>query len=103
MKSVVQCGPGGCLLTPPELVYLEQQPMETYVGGQRYKQNCDEIHQTYPDDGTVTIVTRLDYKEPRAAPVYWPAGTEWVSAEPVMATPAKIRDIAENSLRCWFD
>jgi len=102
MRSIVQCGPGGCLLENPEQVYLELLPAEIYREGESYFQKYDEIHQSYPADGTVTIVRRMDYKEPRAAAVYWPAGTEWVSSEPVMATPAKIRDIAQNALSLWF-
>jgi hypothetical protein len=102
MRSVVQCGPGGCLLAEPTLVHLHSPKEQVLAGGQRYQQRWDEIHQTYADDGTVTIVRRVDYKEPRAAAVYWPYGEEWVSSDPVMATPAKIQDIAENSLKVWF-
>lgn len=102
MRSIVQCGPGGMLLTDPTLVHLASHSVEDYSEGQTYRQRFDEIHQTYPEDGTVTIVRRVDYKEPRAAAVYWPYGEQWVSAEPVMATPAKIRDIANNALARWF-
>lgn len=102
MRSVVQCGPGGCLQSAPELVHLVRHDVEVYEEGQKYQQATDEIHQSYPEDGTVTVVRRIEYKEPRAAPVYWPAGEKWISSEPVMATPAKIRDIAGRSLELWF-
>lgn len=102
MRSVVQCGPGGCLLADPTLVHLERHAREVYTEGQSYSQLCDEIHQSYPDDGTVTVVRRINYREPRAAAVYWPHGTDWVSSDPVMATPSKIEDIAQRSLNLWF-
>ena len=102
MRSVVQCGPGGYLLEEPTLVHLHSPREEIIKEGESYRQKFDEIHQSYADDGTITIVKRVDYKEPRAAAVYWPYGEQWVSSDPVMATPAKVKDIADNALRVWF-
>lgn len=102
MRSIVQCGPGGCLLAEPTLVHLNTRGEEVYGEGERYQQVFDEIHRSFPEDGTVTIVRRVDYKEAQAAAVYWPHGEEWVSSDPVMATPGKIRDIANYALRRWF-
>jgi len=102
MRSIVQCGPGGCLQAEPEQVLLRNGGMERYLEGMTYNMKHYEIHQSYPLNGTVTLVRRTDYLEPRAAAVYWPAGEEWVSSDPVMATPAKIRDIADRALETWF-
>lgn len=102
LSSIVQCGPGGRLLTEVEDCHLHRQKLEIYHEGQSYKQDSREIHQSYPEDGTVTLVRRIAYQPNRAARVYWPANEEWVSSEPVMATPEKIRNIADNALRTWF-
>lgn len=107
MRNTVQCGPGGRLLNEPTLVKLLPGREEIYIEGESYHQHFDEIHQSRPVDGTVTIVTRTSYngeEEPmRAAPVYWPAGEEWVSSEPLMATPVKIKDICDAALARWFN
>jgi hypothetical protein len=102
MRSIVQCGPGGCLLDDPTLVHLHSPSKHVLNEGDSYRQEWDEVHQTYADDGTVTIVRRVDYREPRAAAVYWPYGEQWVSSDPVIATPKKIQNIADNALRTWF-
>lgn len=101
-SSIVQCGPGGRLLTDVDLCHLHRGQLETYHEGQGYKQDSREIHQSLPEDGTVTLVRRISYQPARAARVYWPANEEWVSSEPIMATPEKIRRIADNTLRTWF-
>ncbi len=101
--SVLQCGPGGCIKTQPNTVYLARQPYEQYKIGDSYRQDHAEIHESSPLDGTVTLVRRVfDAGDVDHANVYWRKGTEWVSAEPRPATQGEIRIITGYALRQWF-
>jgi len=60
-----------------------------------------EIHQTQHDEGTVTIMRKHPTWN-ESARVFWPAGTQWVSAEPRAATAAEVHDITSNALQRWF-
>jgi hypothetical protein len=101
--SVLKCGAGNCERTPPESAFLFRQLEESYGEGHLYHQHADEIHDSAPDDGTVTLVTRHFTKEDvDHARVFWPSGTEWVSAEPRPATPAEVYEITSFALAMWF-
>ncbi len=102
MFSVLQCGPGGCIKTPPAGIYLRERPNESYGEGESYEQEAEEIHNSLPLDGTVTLVTRTFKADTEHARVFWPYGTEWVSAEPRTATIEEVKDITANALRRWF-
>jgi hypothetical protein len=100
--SVLQCGPGGCAKTQPTAVRLRKGRCESYQEGQTYRQRHDEIHQSIPEDGTVTLVTRTFREDTEHARVFWPNGTAWVSAEPRPATPAEVQEITGHALNRWF-
>jgi len=68
--------------------------------GDTYRQKPDVIHETDAQDGTVTII-RKEPTEDDSARVFWPAGTEWGSAEPRPATPDEVRLVAERALFRW--
>jgi len=101
-KQVIQCGPGGGLCGMPTDVLLHPAYEELYIEGQSYTQNAQEIHASRPADGTVTILTRTFREDTEHAAVYWPAGTEWGSAEPRPATPEEVAAITGNALSRWF-
>lgn len=96
-RSIIRCGVGGglvraeCGVEAPEQVFLRRSDIETYVAGQWYSQRADEIHESLPADGTVTIVERQFKADTEHARVYYQTPA-WVSAEPRAATP---REIAE--------
>lgn len=102
LGSTVTCGPGGCLQTNPQPCYLAPQARECYHEGQSYVQTTSEIHYSMPEDGTVTLVKRLDYRLVREANVYWPQGEQWVSSEPRLATKEEINRAVEKSFHRWF-
>ena len=73
---------------------------ERLLPGDTYRQAPDVIHETDAQDGTVTIIR----KEPTpddSARVFWPAGTEWGSAEPRRATADEVASIVAVALSRW--
>jgi hypothetical protein len=102
--QTLKCGAGGCLASaPPVRVELEGDPLEDYGEGEEYHQGHNEIHQSMPEDGTVTIIARHFRTDRDHARVFWPVGSEWGSAEPRDATPEEVRSITTNALRRWFE
>lgn len=94
-RDMLLCGTGN-LADDPQPVWLQpwysdnrpavHKPMSEY--SQRY----DEIHETFFEDGTVTLVRRRFVNEDRDhAYVYWERGAQFVSAEP---RAARIDEIA---------
>jgi len=102
VKGTIQCGAGGGECAPPANVWLEPQVMESYVEGDTYQQLANEIHESMPVDGTVTLINRTFHEDTETAHVFWPAGFQWVSAEPRPAEPVEVEDIISYSLETWF-
>ena len=84
-----------------EPVRLVSKGVEHYRAGQTYHQQADEVHESRPVRGTVTIIRRQRVGAD-VARSYYPHGTEWVSAEPRLATVRERDDIIEHALRKWF-
>jgi hypothetical protein len=110
-QYLIKAGMGGHLDSEPSPVtltpgwdYLDGSRLEVIEAGQMYSQHSDEIHLSLPEDGTVTIVQRklADRGSPDHAFVFVPAGEEWVSAEPRMATPDEVKNITRHALERWF-
>lgn len=100
MRAVIKCGEGGGLAgEPPTEVRLISMPAETYRAGQTYEQRPNEIHRSLPQDGTVTLMERPQGMED--AMVYWPAGTDWVSAEPKVIEGYKLNLAVAYALSRW--
>lgn len=102
MMSKIQCGPGGGIRSTPEFVQLVEDSPEYYFSGDTYKQAADEIHKSVPQPGTVTIIERTFKPDTEHARVFWPAGTDWVSAEPRTASPDEVETITAYALEHWF-
>lgn len=101
-SALLHCGPGGGLKEDPQSVFLEKLHSEFYHGGQTYTEKAEEIHESKPKDGTVTIVTRRFKPDEDHARVFWPVGTAWGSAIPRDAMPSEVRAITQFSLQRWF-
>lgn len=100
--STLKCGAGNCERSPAQSIRLKKGPAETYIEGDSYTQKREEIHDSIPEDGTVTIITRrFTSADEDHARVFWPSG-EWVSAEPREATLMEIFEITSLSLSKWF-
>jgi hypothetical protein len=99
--TTIKCGEGGGVTGEKEPVNLKRGPLETFHEGSAYRQWAHEIHESFPENGTVTLVTRHFQQDKDHARVFWPSG-EWVSAEPRTATRTEIMAIASNALERWF-
>jgi hypothetical protein len=86
MEQQIICGPGGCAMSEPKLVYLFEAVNVQLYAGSTYAQRADEIHTTLPADGTISIITRKTVHEDGSANIYYPVGSTWSSAE---ARPAE--------------
>jgi hypothetical protein len=83
-------------------VCLEQWCEGVFKPGDMYRMQADELHASFPSPGAVTLIQRTKAnKDPERAFVYWPLGSEWVSAEPRPATHAEVKRITRRSLACW--
>lgn len=100
--TTIKCGEGACTLTDTIQVMLRRKPLEVYREGEEYRQHKNEIHESFPVDGTVTIVTRKFTANRDAARVFWKGTGAFISAEPRGATSVEIERITERSLNLWF-
>lgn len=102
LYAKIQCGPGGGMVGQKNTIRLSEKNTRSVVEGQAYYLHSSTIHQSKPEDGTVTIIEKVYQPDGDHAYVYWPAGTEWVSAEPKVASPDIVREITRNSLEKYF-
>lgn len=82
--------------------WLQELPMEVYGEQVQYKQKAEEIHQSMPDDGTITLVEWLYDESPRPMTVYWRGRLPWNDAKPRQATDEEIVSVAKRALDLWF-
>jgi hypothetical protein len=101
-STLIKCGAGAHTLEEPSTVRLLAAPMETYTQGQNYMQVADEIHESFPENGTVTIITRTFKADTEHAYVLWLGNGGFVSAEPRTATESEVFSITQNALARWF-
>jgi hypothetical protein len=101
-SATILCGEGGCMMSEPKKVRLIGGPMEHYLEGQQYIEKAEEIHESFPFNGTVTLVERFFKPDRDHAKVFWPIDHNWGSAEPRPATREEVEQITNHSLRCWF-
>lgn len=99
--GLIRPGPGGGMIETLGQRKLHGCPSELYGAGRVYRQEAAEIHVSDPHDGTVTINKRERVGDDFAH-VYWPASTNWVSAEPREATPEEVMTTTTFSLLKWF-
>lgn len=99
----IKCGPGGCVLDEPRLVYLYEHDRAKFLGGQDYAQDYFEIHESRPSDGAVSLVETWtpSHVDKDRANVFIKEGLSWVSAEPRPATESEVRAITSRALERW--
>lgn len=85
-------GSGTHFKSEPESCMLRAVSEYRYIAGDTYSQAPNVIHQSIPDDGTITLMTKFPTDD-ESARVFWPSGSEWVSAEPRQATAAEVSEI----------
>lgn len=98
----IKCGENACTLSPTVPVILRRKPLEAYREGEEYRQRKDEIHESFPVDGTVTVVTRKFTGDRDKARVFWQGSNPFVSAAPRPATYGEVEKITKRALDLWF-
>ena len=98
--SEILAGPGGGMRSEPKRVWLMERQLTRYEVGETYVQNPSRIHESRPARGTVTLMEKFPTATDLAR-VFWPEGTDWVSAEPRPATLKEIEDITGYALSQW--
>jgi len=101
MKQRVLCGEGGGVVGEPEELLLGGGPMESYYAGDTYRLEASEIHNPFPMNNTVTIITREFLEDRDHANVFYPKGGEFGSAEPRPASRAEILFITREVLHSY--
>jgi hypothetical protein len=101
MHSRIATGEGGGLIGEPEEVRLIAMVPETYWPGEVYEQEPDEIHRSIPQDGCVTLIERPQGPPLEQASVYWPRGSQWISAEPKPADLYQVDRVIQRALCIW--
>lgn len=95
--AMIRAGQGGGMLSPLPVVRLNNWGRVTYRAGHTYSQKPHEIHESIPQSGTVTVMTKTP-TDTDDARVFWPIGKEWVSAEPREAKSAEVQSIVRRAL-----
>lgn len=95
VEQRIVCGSGGCAVGEPGAVRLVPAFVRSVRAGESYTLRSDEIHESRPEPGTVTIIRRTFKADTEHANVYHPIGTPWVSAEPRKAAAAEVISMAE--------
>lgn len=101
MRSKIATGEGGGLIGEPEPVKIVADTPELYTAGKTYTQTPGEVHRTIAQDGTVTLLERPQGPPLEEAYTFWPAGTEWVSAEPKKLEKWRIEPVIHYALSRW--
>lgn len=101
LGTEIKCGKDACIMSPPAPVYLMAMGEEKLFEGSEYYQGKDEVHTSFPLDGTVTLVDRTFTPDRDHAWVFWKEG-DFVSAEPRPATPEEVERVTKNALEKWF-
>lgn len=100
-QSLIKTGEGGGLDGEPCDLRLIAHTPETYASGDTYEQRPTEIHRTIAQDGTVTLMTRPQGPPLEVADVFWPTGTQWVSAEPKPVELWQAEEVINYALLRW--
>lgn len=96
--ATLNCGVGGGMCgEPAKFVGLVPQPIETYLPGDHYHQDPDEVHRTDAMDGTITLLQQ-QRRDIDTARVFWPRDKDWGDAIPRQATYEEIHDIGGSAL-----
>lgn len=97
-RQQIACGAGACTTGEATNASLRVQHEITYCPGSGYSMRADEIHESFPARGCVSLITRRFKADTEHADVFFPLNTTWKSSEPRKATPDEIRSMCDNAL-----
>lgn len=97
---LIRTGEGGHVLRPHTPWSLRPLDVEVYMPGEKYHQDAEEIHESVPQRGAVTVVRRTFSKPRDIATSCFREGT-WVSAEPRPATRDEVDRFVRLALERW--
>lgn len=100
-RQEIVCGLESHLVSEPKPVRLYRVSKVTYTSGQSYSEWYDEIHESDPLDGTVTLIERKVHDNPDNAFVYVPEGETWGDAAARPACGFEIEQIVGKALERW--
>lgn len=92
----------GQLMSGFDVAPLLEHPMEVYSEGTQYEQPFGDVHLSFPDDGTVTLVEWDLTQAPKHMKVYWRGKAPWADAKARPATPDEVLAVSKNALDTWF-
>lgn len=99
--AVIKTGPGGGPDGERGRCVMLASPAEVYRTGDVYYQGAQEIHESRFEDGCITLNDRLRLPDGEHARVFWPAGQQWVDAEPRGATDQEVISTLTLALGKW--
>ena len=102
-RYLIQCGSGGCLKSEPVSMFLVTKRVELLCPGSQYSMTKNEIHESHPEDGAVSLIRRTFYPDEDHAYIFSPCGVPWVSAEPRPATFEEVVSIIGTALAKWTE
>ena len=82
--------------------FLCELPIEVYGEDAQYKQSAEEVHWSFPDDGTVTLVEWAFGSSSLPMKVYWRGRFPWQDAKPRQATEDEVIKVTHRALALWF-
>jgi hypothetical protein len=100
-RARIKCGENACVIGQDK-VLLVPSPRESYEAGHTYFQHRAEIHQSFPLNGTVTLVQRFFKQDRDHADVFWQGDGGWVDAAPRAASRNEVLDVTHYALIRWF-
>lgn len=98
LYTTLKAGYGCFFRYDPLPVCLSVDSRETYYPGDSYTQFAEEIHESIPADGTITMMCKFPTADAESARVFWPINDQWGSAEPRPATAVEVDAITSNAL-----
>lgn len=99
----IKCGEGAFKTSDVHQVWVERGLEEEYHQGRSYYQHKDEIHESFPLDGTVTLVTRTFTPDREHARIFWRGNGDWVDAAPRPASAEEIKLGTQKALAWWYN
>jgi hypothetical protein len=97
-KVTLKPGVGTHFKNEPDFCFLQIASEHRYKAGDTYSQAPSVIHQSLPEDGTITLMTKFPTDD-ESARVFWPHNMRWVSAEPRRAAMHEVDLIFGDAMR----